>query len=623
MRHGILILTLTVLFGATETAFADTYQVSACSYATPAVNNSWQPFNNNTTYLETSATCGASDITGGSAFTSGLAASDVLQLSTNVPAGALAGWQESAPVGDWISAITMDRDLYEQGEGWEPQIVEADGNPLPGETCPFNASNGGCEASGVATHTGLDTKSVAIELLCDPEPAQLTACGNGFSEHDARVELNGATVTITDEQSPQITSTSGSLFTGGAVRSVLSGTIQGSDSSGVHYARLYLDGAQVANQANPCDFTQPAPCPTASNNQFTLDTSTLPNGQHQIQAAVVDAAGNLTLGPVVQVTVENSSPAAPNSLQVNGKSAGAWINQPATITWTNPGQPDGDPIGQVDWIACPGSVSSPVSGCDAQQQQSSPLSSLTFSPALTPAFGAKPQGVYTVFVWLKDAAGNSTQANAASISFGYQTSPPPTPTSITASGQGPYTIALGASADIAPLTATNWIACNAAGACTPTETTPGLVFVFDPRHTPQFQHDPYGRYTIRAWLQDAAGNTSPANSATLTILYRTPGKPSPQLHILSVTRTGHTLHVRGSAARTLSEHVTIIAHYTLNKHTHMVQKTVLVSRGKWAAILSLPSGARTTRVTVIHHTSARWLAQTATRYVHHPSTTRR
>ena len=157
----------------------------------------------------------------------GLAAADVLRLSTNVPAGALLAGSITAPAGDTISAISMDRDLYEQGEGWLPQIVDAEGSRFPGETCPFDADNGGCEVSGAATHTGLDTTSLAIELLCDPEPFQLTRLANGFSEHDARVELNSATVTITDEQPPQITSTSGSLFAGGLVRGTLSGTIDG------------------------------------------------------------------------------------------------------------------------------------------------------------------------------------------------------------------------------------------------------------------------------------------------------------------------------------------------------------------------------------------------------------
>ena len=613
------LLALAALFAACAvaggTAFAGTYQVGACAAPAPLVNNSWQPFNNSPTYLETSPNCGSEDVTGGSASTSGLAATDILDLSTNVPEGATAGWQFTAPSGDTISTISIDRDLYRQAEGWLPQIVEADGSPLPGEAC---SSNGDCEISGEATHTGLDTTSLAIELVCEPKPVDVTACGNGFPQHFGRVELNSATITVTDSQPPQVTSTSGSLFTGALVRGTLSGTIDGSDNSGVQYARLYVDGALFAQQSLACEFTRPAPCPASSSNQFSLNTTTLANGPHHIQAAVVDAAGNQTLGSTEQITVDNTNPPAPTGLQVNAKPAGAWVNQPATITWTNPSEPPDDPISQVNWIACTGTETSiPASGCDAPQHQASPLSSLTFNPATDPAFASQPQALYTVFVWLGDAIGNASQANSAAITFGYQTSPPPPPTSIRSSGAGPYTITLGAPAHLAPLTANYWIACKGPTTCTATQTSPGLSFRFDPNHIPQFQRSPYGSYTIHAWLQDAAGNTNQADSATLTITHSKPGKPSPRLHILSVTRSGRALRVRGTAAKTLAGHVTIVVHYALGIRAYSVQKTVRVAHGRWAAVLGLPAGTPTRRVTVLYHRSAHWAAETVTRYVHH------
>lgn len=92
MCARLLFLAAPLVIGASipaATAHAGTFQVPACIGSTPAINDAWQPFNSSATYLETSSNCGASPITGGSAATSGLAASDVLPLSTNVPAGAL------------------------------------------------------------------------------------------------------------------------------------------------------------------------------------------------------------------------------------------------------------------------------------------------------------------------------------------------------------------------------------------------------------------------------------------------------------------------------------------------------------------------------------------------------
>ena len=356
-------------------SFAGTYEVTACAGAAPLVNNSWAPFNNDASHLETRANCGIGEITGYSGTTSGLAAADVLGLGTQTPEGAVAGWTFTAPAGDTISAISMSRDLFDDGPGWLPQIIDAAGTPLPGESCPYNGNNGGCEISGAATHTGLDTTSLTIEVLCSPASEELTVCGGGSTLHSARAELDGATVTITDEQPPQLTSTSGPLFTGNLVRGTITGTIDSSDAgSGVQYARLYVDGALLAQQLSSCDFTQPVPCPTSSSAQFSLNTSALSNGPHEIQAAVVDAAGNQTLGASDQIVVDNVNPSAPTGVLVDGHGSGTWTNQPATITWTNPSQPAYDPIGQVNWIACPGvETSIPASGCDAPAQPERPV----------------------------------------------------------------------------------------------------------------------------------------------------------------------------------------------------------------------------------------------------------
>jgi hypothetical protein len=598
--------------------FADTFQVGACTGATPLVNNSWTSFNNDAAHLETRANCGAGEITGFSGATSGLAAADVLGLGAQTPEGAVAGWTFTAPAGDTISAISMNRDLFDDGPGWLPQVIDAGGTPLPGETCPYNGNNGGCEISGIATYTGLNTTSLTIEVLCSPASEELTVCGGGSTLHSVRAELDGATVTITDEQPPQITSASGPLFTANLVRGTITGTIDSSDSgSGVQYTRLYVDGALLAQQLSSCDFTLRLPCPTSSSDQFSLNTSNLSPGPHEIQAAVVDAAGNQTLGASDQIVVDNTNPSAPTGVLVDGHSSGTWINQPATITWTNPSQPADDPISQVNWIACPGvETSIPASGCDASHSQSSPLSSLTFDPSQDPTFAGQPQGSYTVFVWLQDAIGNASQANAAAISFGYQTSPPPPPRSIIVSGRGPYTITLTAPAHLAPITQTNWTACDSRDVCTPTESSPGLSFVFAPDHTFPFQRFPYGRYTLRAWLQDSTGNSSPAQAATLTIDHTKSGGTSPELRILSIRRTARALRVRGSAVNALTGQVTIVVRYRLRTRSQTTHTTVRVSRGKWLAVLRLPDGARTTRVTVVRHSSGRWLAQTVTRYIH-------
>ncbi len=255
VRVAMLAMFAALICGAgslPDVAHAGSYQVDACAGTPGNVNHSWTALNTNPSYLETSSNCGVPDVTGGgdgSGATSGLAADDILGLSTNVPSGAMAGWTFQAPAGTTITAATWDRDLFEQSDGWTPEVFDGAGNVLPGETCQFVAENGGCEVDGTATHTGLDTDALTIEVVCTPEVDDSQTCGNGFTEHEARIELNSASITLTDETPPSITATGGTLFASGYQHGTLSATVSGSDSIGVQYARVYIDGQQVAQQS--------------------------------------------------------------------------------------------------------------------------------------------------------------------------------------------------------------------------------------------------------------------------------------------------------------------------------------------------------------------------------------
>ena len=71
-------------------------------------------------------------------------------------------------------------------------------------------------------------------------------------------------------------------------------------------------------------YTVTVPCPLTADATVALDTATLPNGQHTVQASVTDAAGNETRSDPVVVTTRNGS-------RPNGRGAsrfvklGAWL----------------------------------------------------------------------------------------------------------------------------------------------------------------------------------------------------------------------------------------------------------------------------------------------------------
>jgi hypothetical protein len=569
------------------------------------------------------------DVAGESAAISGLASVDVLALATAVPNGDAAGWRFTAPSGDAISAISMDRDLYfGSGAGWAPEVVDGSGTPLAGELCVFSMASSSCEIDGSVVHGGLNTPALAIQLACDSAPFGQGACTTGLAIHHARAELNSATVTVTDNQPPLISATSGNLFgMTGYQHGILTGTIAGSDNSGVASVRVYVDGNPVVQSAFACDYTYAQPCAAAATSStLSLDTTRLADGTHQLQAAVVDAAGNETRGPVQQLLVANHPPAAPVTPVVTNAPTG-WINHAAVIAWKNPAQGSGLPIAGVDWVACRGvDASVPASGCGAIHSQTTPITSLTEDLSTEAAFGGLPAS-YTVFMWLVDAAGDVNPASAGRASFGFDNTTPGRPTSLkaTPSSTGKsFEIRAAAPAHVAPVASVNWIACKSGGRCTSVQNATGEAFRFDPAANATFRTAPRGRYVVRVWLEDAAGNTSPSSDATTTATYpaansakSTSRAASPLLRITAVTVHGRDLRVAGTANRALNSHVRIVDHYDLAKAHHTLRHTAKATAGHFSTEFVQPSGARTQRVGVSFAGGKHLRAETVTRAVAH------
>ena len=391
-----------------ESARGGSFDVTACGIAPAFADNSWTSLNTDPTDLETLNACGATSVIGQSRSISGLAAADILGLSTVAPVGAAAGWRFAAPAGDMITAATFDRDLFlALAPGWLAEIIDANGMPLPGEVCASESTQVRCEAQGMARHTGLNTSSLTIEAACVPMVVIQTTCTGGVTFHSIRVELNSATVTVTDNQPPAITATAGTLLTSsGYQRGVLTGTVSGADNSGVSGVRIYVDGNPIVQSAFNCDYTYPQPCPaSATSPTLSLDTTRLADGTHRVQAAVIDAAGNETRGAVEPLLVSNHPPAPPIAAAVTNAPTG-WINHPAAITWRNPAPASGLPIAGVAWVACRGvDTTIPAAGCGAAHSQATPLTSLDEDLTTEPAFAGRLPDRYTVFIWLVDSSG--------------------------------------------------------------------------------------------------------------------------------------------------------------------------------------------------------------------------
>jgi hypothetical protein len=419
MRHARLVVpvvaAVVTTLGLVSSAHAGTFTVLACDAAPGSVNHSWTSFNTDPTYLETGDLCSNSGFPG-------LYADDIVGLSTNVPEGTEAGWIFSAPVGTAITTATVNRDLFKHDNNWLLFIRDASGALLdPG--CNFNASQTNCEASGQEPLNALSTSSIAIGVHCSNNSN--TVCGNGGTLHDVYAHMASATVTLTDTTSPTISSTGGSLLSGGWQSGTQGGTISASDNTGIQYLRVYVDNTLANSAAQSCDFTYAIPCQQASSVGVALNTASIADGQHQLQLAAVDPAGNETRSAATAVYFDNTPPAVPTGGHVAQQGSAG----PVTIAWTNPAPDNGSPVAGVRWEACKSGA-----GCSAVQTQTGNLTSFAFDPTALAPFTASPQGSYTVSVWLEDAAGNTNQANAGAVDVAYglgQTSPATATTPVT------------------------------------------------------------------------------------------------------------------------------------------------------------------------------------------------
>jgi hypothetical protein len=524
----------------------------------------------------------------------------------------------------------MDRDLFfGSGSGWFPEVVDANGIPLQGELCVFVLGNTGCEIQGTVTHSGLETSTLTIQLVCDSASFGQAGCTTGVAIHHARVELNSATVTVTDNQPPAITAMAGSLLTSfGYQRGVLTGTVSGADNSGVSSVRVYVDGNPIVQSAFNCDYTYAQPCPaTGTSSTLSLDTTRLADGTHRVQAAVIDAAGNETRGPVQQLLVSNHPPAAPTGPAITNAPTG-WTNHSATVTWKNPAAGSGLPVAGVAWITCRGVDSTiPPTGCGAAHSQKAPLTSLDEDIRTEPAFAGRLPDRYTVFVWLVDSSGAIDPAAAAHVGFGFDDTAPGPPSALkaTASSTGrSFVVRATPPAHLAPIVSISWTACTAGVKCSSARVAPGQTFDFAPATDPTFMASPRGRYLVRAWLRDAAGNANPGSTTSVTLTYAATGtpkprlhKPSPRLRVASAVVHGRDLRITGSTTRALKGRIRVVVHAKVGSVDHILRRTAVAAAGHFVTAFVEPRGARLGRITVTFDGDRTLRPETVTRTFAH------
>ena len=215
--------------------------------------------------------------------------------------------------------------------------------------------------------------------------------------------MYGATVTLSDPTPPTLSTPSGALWgpgeAGGFHKGTESVTVSADDvGGGVASIVLSADGRPVETYTAPCNFTFAQPCPSSTGTQtLTLPTTQLSDGTHTLTLVATDAAGNQSTVASQEITVENSAPPPPVGLSATATQTGG---STFTATWSDPTRQVA-PITGALYQVCPASGSG---SCSAAAS----------APAAGPATVTVPgPGSWSIAVWLTNAAGNASPANAA------------------------------------------------------------------------------------------------------------------------------------------------------------------------------------------------------------------
>lgn len=247
-----------------------------------------------------------------------------------------------------------------------------------------------------------------------------------------------------------------------------------------------------------------------------------------------------------------------------------------------------------------------------------------------------PDGSHSVQLAARDAAGN--EARTAPTTMLFDNTAPPAPTGLAVVGGPRHTSNdfdvdwTNPSGQVAPLTTVHYELCS--GTCEPQQTAPlttslkGLTLPAP------------GTWTLRVWLEDAAGNVDASNAATSTLTYQQPAagggsgggggggtgagtgqpivvtpsappapapaplatppvtEPSPvapaprrrhsvRLRIRSAVRHGHTVRVAGTAIRAASGRLTVTYAQRVHDHIRRQRVTTRLRRGRFHLTIRL------------------------------------
>jgi hypothetical protein len=399
---GLLVLA----FVSTDSTSAARYTVAQCGWK---VGNDGDWFESSSNRFGRSSWCGVPE--GSDPKDGAHMASSTRPSASSVAGERFARWRWSAPSGTEIRSVAGDM-WHVLNDGFRHRLGFGTGSGRFDAFVDHTSTDRTRRAFSKAIPSGAE--AFESRLLC-AKPADRSCSADSTSLAGVR----GLTLSLDDPSKPT-TTLSGPFETESWVRGVQEVRFSSRDSgSGLSSEETVIDGSRTARTAHDCEASLIAgewrarkmrPCRLAVSGVHRIDTSRLSDGPHRVVHCSEDFASNRGCAEPVTLNADNTAPSAPRRLTVVG--GDGWRNTNSfDLTWETPNQLKAAPVTAYRHRL---SGDSGVAGPESEGVGLGAVGGLTLPGP----------GLFTVSVWLVDAAGNADPANEATVSIGFDDSPP-------------------------------------------------------------------------------------------------------------------------------------------------------------------------------------------------------
>jgi hypothetical protein len=247
-----------------------------------------------------------------------------------IPAGASNDWTFEAPAGTYVKQLDMYQDAISRSAGSYSAIYswQQDGSrSTVAATRPGSSLSNGSYGFPLS---GSKVVKLRTSLSCqDTAPCPGTS-PDGY--YGAEEYWHGAVVHLVDPSSPSFDSVSGEGWKETPVdgRDQIDYSVADA-GAGVKEVRFYLDGVLQSTKPAGCVAEALVPCPARSTGSFTIDTTKLSEGPHDVALVVADGSSNETTKSLTITVRRPPQPANPT-----GSGGPVSISNPG---WTGGGAP--------------------------------------------------------------------------------------------------------------------------------------------------------------------------------------------------------------------------------------------------------------------------------------------